>query len=621
MFKRLSTGAWIVGFAGLLLLGGALSWAAYEACWLGRCSFETVAAEAAAYAEPDAGLRVAVLRSEYTARFLAAGGNYDAHVEYWCERARKRKIPCEVISDSDLEGGLKSHRVLVLPSAVCLSEQEKSNIRAFLRDGKGVIATWATGTRDEKGDWKGWDFLRELTGADTFKSSERNAPWFVTFFGGSPLTAGMAAGSRIQVASPERLEAVTLGVDGYWSDARLFPADSALPANFQAALLHLQLERGRVVWYGFQENSAVAGGNDKALLDSTLDNSVAWAGQRPLALVEPWPFPYRAAAIFALDVREDSENAGYAADSLLKGQAKGTFFCWPETLKKNPELTHKLRRAGELAAQETPSTAPARAWMPSRFMRVESFRWRLRWAGGAWPSGFESPDGPMTPQTLRALAGGGFRYYLANAEGNSVLPTIFKVSQSLGKFHRDLRLVRLARMTDDDLHLSPLGMIGLDTQWIERRVLSDFEVVGGLGGLYVLSYHTAGLSAPQYAGVLSALAAQLRNAQTWVAAADDVASWWVARGKVSVTVSERDRGALRVTIVSRAENPIQGIVLTVYPPSNPPAGFSGAHVLPVGANNSPPPRVVPDPSNGRVKLAFGKLEPGTTYTYELKPSP
>ncbi len=615
MLKALVTHPWISGVASLLVLTAAFFGGAYEACWLGKFSVKEVRTGLAACSGVEGNLRVAILRSEYTGKFFASSGKFDADAEYWHEHLRNLKIPCDLISDARLELDLKPYRVLVLPSAVCLSKKERENIRAFLKEGKGVICTWATGTRDEEGNWEGWDFLQELTDADSFKASQRNPPWLVSFSNGNPVSAGTPSGTRIQVDSPERLEATAVAVDGYWSDTLLSPIDPALPPNFLGAVIHNQYDSGRVVWFGFQENSAVAEGSSKAILDSVLTNALAWAGQRVLGAVEPWPWGYSSAVVLALDVEQDYENASYAAHAFLRSQTKGTFFCVTSLVKRDQDLVHLLQRAGELASHGNTHEDFREPWVLAQFLRLESSRWALWRLGKTWVEGFHPPEDVANPRTIQALAGAGFHYYLASGEGlNSALPVVIEVSQSLGRLHRELKLVKLARMTDDDLHFSRLGIVGLEPNWIVKRVLSDSDIVTSLGGLYVLAYHTQGLSAPEYAGVLSQLIEQWKNRATWITTTGEVAEWWAKRSQLSVSISGgHDPSALRLTVVCQGKEPTGGAVLSIYPPS----GSSGAQVIPVGAGASAP-KVISDPSNERLKLAFGTLEPGRTYTYELK---
>jgi peptidoglycan/xylan/chitin deacetylase (PgdA/CDA1 family) len=572
-------------------------------------------AAAAATAPPGPNSRVAILRSDYTSGFLHSSMNYNAHVDYWRNLAQRVNVPSLVITDPMLENGLQSFDVLVLPSAISLSEKERSSIRAFLAAGGGVIATWATGAHDETGAWKGADFLLELTGADSLNFTERPPPWFVSFPSGKPTTAGAPGGFRVQVDSPERLEAKRLEVDGYWSDVNLFPVDAKLPANFEGALLHNSVGRGRVVWYGFQENAAVAGGDDKRMLDATLVDSLAWAGKRTLCAVDPWPAPYSAAAIFVCDVEDEFYNAAYSASALQKAQEKGTFFCVANMVKDDPDLIAKLKDAGEVASHGDLHNRFGPRRVLSQIAHLENSKWRLWQLGGGWVQGFHPPFDDFGDRTMEALAASHFRYILIGAEGNTgsngVLPEILRISQSLGWFHRDMKLVSMTRTVDDDLHFSPLGIVGLDPTWIVQRALGDFEIIHALGGMYLFCFHSQGFSAPEYVGIFPDLINEFHRSGTWIATAEGVAEWWELRSHVAVSLSNNQADGLRLVVKYTGAKPLGHVALSVFLPGQ----FHQGHILAVGA--SPPAEIAPGDVDGRLSVRLGTLQPGTISQYDL----
>jgi peptidoglycan/xylan/chitin deacetylase (PgdA/CDA1 family) len=589
----------------------------YETLWLGTISLNPQPPVVAALSLSGPECRIAILRSEYTSKFFKTAANYDAHVEYWRKLVLTINMTVDLVTDSQLEEGLQGFQILLVPSAICLSEKEKASIRDFVSKGGSAICTWATGARDETGAWKGLDFLSELTGADTFEFTPRTSPWFLTFASGNPLTAGAPEGSRVQVDSPERLEAKSPGVDGYWSDARLFPVDPNLPVNFQGALLHNAYGRGRVAWYGFQENSAVAGGNDKAILDLTLFNTLAWAGRKTLCAVNSWPALYSSASVFACDVEDKFDNAGYAANALRKAQEKGTFFCVADMVKENPDLIPQLEGAGEVAVHGDTHDPFSPAGVLSQIIRMEKARWRLWRLGGSWASGFHPPFDAFGNHTLEALAATHFHYVMLGAEGsageaNSVLPDILRVSQSSRWFHRNLDLVRLTRTMDDDLHYSPLGIVGLNPSWIAQRALADFEIIHGLGGLYIFAFHSQGFSAPEYVGIIPVLIEQFHRSKTWIATAEEVADWWQSRSHVLVSVSEKGTNVIRLTVKYGGAKPLDNAALTVYPSGD----SAPAHVTPVGAPTATA-EIIPDTDNGHLSLRLGRLDPGMTYQFDL----
>ncbi len=606
---------WIAVGALAVLLAAGIAFAAYQSFLIGEISIAEDTRHSALRVQGDSAPRIAILRSEATAQFLRSGASYEAHPQYWQKLLGSAGQSTEMISDAQLEEDLIRYRVLVLPSAVCLNQKQRAAIRGFLRRGNGVVATWITGTRDQRGEWKGWDFLQELTGADAVEVSERPAPWFVSFTAGSALTAGLPAASRAQVVSPERASATALRVDGYWSDYRLFPAEEKLPANFQGSLLHREWPQGgRVAWLGFQENSAVAEGPDRAIIDALLLNVIAWTAGETLVEVANWPAPYSSAVLPAMNVELTSENANYAAESLLKTESRGTFYCVAREVRDNANLLQNLRRAGEVAAR---GWSGGQLEPTNRFrMAYELFASRrtLRAKTGQEVSGFLPPFEKLPGRALPALAAAGYRYYLTGAAGNSVLPQIMLVSQKWGPLCRQRQLVRLVRVGDDDLSLSPLGLTGLDQDWIVQRLSADADIVSSLGGLYVLSFHTQGLSTPEYVPVLTRLIKSWQGNSVWLARGDELSRWWLQRSHLTVAASNRS-GAIQLKVEYGGGEPMAGATVNIYP-----GGDAGKLTLSPVQQGIPQPSLRLDPEHGRLQVRFPRLAQGRFF-YELRRQP
>jgi hypothetical protein len=235
--------------------------------------------------------------------------------------------------------------------------------------------------------------------------------------------------------------------------------------------------------------------------------------------------------------------------------------------------------------------------------------WRL---SGRGVSGFHPPDDIYDQRTLRALAGARFRYYQVGPEGNSVLPQRVRVAQRLERFERERELVRLARMTHDDRGLSSLGLTGLEHDWIVQRIDYDAGIVRALGGLYILSMHSQGLSAPEYVDVLTPLVERWRSHTVWLATAGEVADWWQRRERLSVLATDWKDDSFRLTVHSAAQEPLEDVSLTFYPPT----GLQAAEV--VARGEASPARIEPDPEADRFRLVVSRLEPDRAHQYEIK---
>lgn len=602
----------IAAFLAVLLLasGGVFLFQAY---WPQHISVAEVPQKAAVvFKRSDAG-RIAILRSETTAQFLHSGTGYEAHPQYWRDLLTQAGWASELISDDQLTTDLSPYSALVLPSAICLSDKQQNAIRAFLEQGHGVVATWTTGTRNGKCEWVGWQFLEEITGADAFEIPERPAPWYVSFAAANPITVGVPAGSRVQLESAERVSATASAVDAYWSDYRLFPVDSKLPAEFLGSVLHNQLQRkGRVVWLGFQENAAVAAGPDKRILDAVLLNAAAWAKADVLVGVDPWPAPYSGAVLMALNLKTDADNARYAAETLLRNHVQGAFYCDADHLRNSPALLEELREAGEIGSQGG-QDAPVNNQRPWQlWYHLLRLRWQLKKISRYQIAGFSPSYERLPNAAIPGLRASGYRYYLAGGEGNTVLPQVLSVAAKWGRLSRQWPLLRLVRMGDDDLSLSPLGLTGLDQDWIVQRVQADADVIAALGGLYVFGYHSQGLSAPEYSNVLARLVQNWQAKRAWIATGTDLTNWWLRRQQLSVAASTADKGAVRLTVNYTGRDPIHGVVLSIYCPAETPT-FTVATAIPSGAQ----PELMVDAGRQRVQLRLPRLAAGT-YSYELR---
>lgn len=111
----------------------------------------------------------AVLVSEQTRQFYAHGGI----MERWLSHAlgiyrvgMEEHLPLTLITELDLKPEvLGRHRVLVLPNAACLSDEQVRVIREWVLAGGGLVATCETSLCDEMGNSRGDFAMRDLFGA------------------------------------------------------------------------------------------------------------------------------------------------------------------------------------------------------------------------------------------------------------------------------------------------------------------------------------------------------------------------------------------------------------------------------------------------------------------------
>jgi hypothetical protein len=182
-----------------------------------------------------------------------------------------------------------------------------------------------------------------------------------------------------------------------------------------------------------------------------------------------------------------------------------------------------------------------------------------------WPEGLLARKA-SSEQSALATARSGFAFYLLEGAGGRGRPTVWRAVHGWGPWRRHFDVVGFARLGDDDLGLSPLGVSGLEPDWIHRRLRDDFEVVSALGGLYLLSFHTQGLGSPEHVATLGRLVQEFGARGAWVAGPAELAAWSRARAGLGLLADATGVGRVRLTLQVSPERPLQPVAVDVHPP-------------------------------------------------------
>jgi hypothetical protein len=112
----------------------------------------------------------ALLVSEQTRQFYAAGQvmeRFLAHALGVFRVGCEEHLPITLITDLDLRGErLEPYKVLILPNAAALSDDQVKTIRDFVRNGGGLVATCESSLFDELGHPRANFALADLFGVD-----------------------------------------------------------------------------------------------------------------------------------------------------------------------------------------------------------------------------------------------------------------------------------------------------------------------------------------------------------------------------------------------------------------------------------------------------------------------
>jgi peptidoglycan/xylan/chitin deacetylase (PgdA/CDA1 family) len=455
---------------------------------------------------------------------------------------------------------LPAAELLVIPAAVCLDEAEREAIRGRVEQGGHLLVTWALGARDENCNWLGFDYLRELAGAQTAGTLEGEPPNYLVVPHGSVVAAGLPPGSRLELY-PEPWITLRAGASNvFWSDWALNPLSAPEGGVGGGAIARTTPSGTRFVWFGYRLDVA-ARPRDQRLLERLAQNAALWAAGHLVAEVDPWPSGYRAAMAVTQDAEHNFRNSRRLAEGLSEIGVPVTFFVVTQLAREHPELAGLLAAAGELGSHSVDHRqVGGRVW-GAQLAGVNRARADIAGWSGERPLGFRPPRELFDSLTLEAWRRSGGLYVAASNGARSAAPEIFDV--------RSGRVVVLPRVVDDDYTIIVTrGQTRPDS--LRAAFVTGLEKMRLLGGLSLLTTHTQLIdSRHRVEAVASAVQAARDAGDVWLARTGEIAEWWLGRSDLELTVRERaDRSAI-LNVRNNGTSPVASAWLHVYLPEEP----------------------------------------------------
>ncbi len=418
--------------------------------------------------------------------------------------------------------------VVVVPAAPCLSEDEMDALESHLQSGGSLVSNWAVGARDERCAWNGWQAVGRLTGAGDVRELAVREALYLTVPAGTPLSAGLDPGTRIEFIPEAPLALYLPGPRVYWSDWALNPAPDESGGQADVAALSSRTDAGgRTSWFGFRLSQA-ATPRDSLNMERLVTNGLLWAAGLAAASPAPWPGGSRAALVLVEDVEAEYSNSVAMAALLLEEEAPGTFFPVSQLVLEDGGLAAQLRAAGEVGSQ-TSDHQPLMG-LPLREQRVRLRRsWgEIRGWTGVSPGGLRPPEEVFDANTLEAWADAGGSYVLAVNQARSGSPEMHRVDNG--------EIVLLPRLIKDDYNVF-VQEGAFRTHRLTTAFLEGIGKMRVMGGLAVVAVHTQIIGAGSRLDALRAVLSTARAQDDWwIAQAGDVAEWWARRAEVRVTM-------------------------------------------------------------------------------------
>lgn len=536
---------------------------------------------------------------------------FDA-VRQWEIALTEAGIPFRVIGDQDLTPEIASHStVLVLPSAVCISDAQRAAIRSLSKAGVGIVASGALGVRDATCAWRGWDFLTSITGVQKPVAAPATQGAFAIFRGGQYFSEAVPAGFRLELPKQELIYGTVRSPDVYRSDGRLRPAIGDAPEEVALAS-HGVYEAARMVWLGFKETLIEGSGKDqRAALNQYMSHSVLWAGRQPIATFANWPNRSRAAVVLAESI-EGPESATPAATVLRQERVSATYLLTSSKARTASAALRYLKENGEIASGGDTSDAFAEQDSGSQTARLVKARAELERLGSAPILGFDPPQQVWDEATVDALRTAGYSYYFDRSDFQRAVPQLLIAKEETKWFlpPREVELARISTSGATDMEVIARyrrpGALGPD---LADGFVKDFRLTEFVGGLYTLSFRSDLLGAAENTHILRSVVRTMKADRAWITSGEQLTSWWSQREKVKVESRMISPTRIRIAVTNRSNRPMLNASVQVYLPRRPKI----ARVVPVMLDKMTPHSEIVDGGDDVLRLEFPSLKPELSY--------
>lgn len=503
--------------------------------------------------------------SRQTTQYLAqAGGNYDVLLKPWRDYFKQRgRAFREIQNLQDLSNQPGS--VVILPSAIALNDAERTQIANFQSRGGAVLATWASGSRDGTGTWRGWQFMATLGFHVVDQISTKAADRQMVFRGETPLTLDQPAGQRVWMTnSSEPLLRITGGMIAAqfanWS--RDMPDDQ----RRDGAALYTEGTNSRAVAFAFSESSWEAAPVPiHQLIDSTLD----WLQRRPSLALASWPDGKLAAQIIEMDTEQDFGNGALFSQMMQNRRLPMTFFVVTSVALQHPDALRAYAASGEIGYHGDVHDRFKGESALEQKTRLTTMQQQLRSllpASKDTAIGFRAPYESYDATTERQMRDKGIQYHVAGPNRSDAQLPLFVKMPDVAPADELLVIPRTQR---DDLNLladarAPDAVTG--------KLLADLTSTVANGGLGLLSVHSQNFAtgsslAQAMPAYLDQVAKDSRAGVLWTASAADINHWWRERQRIRIAASVIRGQRLEMNITVTGDKPVKGATIDVFLPT------------------------------------------------------
>jgi hypothetical protein len=551
--------------------------------------------------------KVVLYDSINTQRYLDQG-NLDSKYgpQVWEVFLKKYKIPYQIATTAAQLKAIASG-VLVLPSSVALSMQERQAIIDFRARGGSVLSTWLTGVRDERGVWQGFNFMQTVLDTkvlgDTSADKDDN---FLMPNGDSPISNSLPAGRRVWL---ERVKHwYPLRLNGSQDAAHIMDWSRTFDPEKSTAVIVFDerpisaLQGSRIAVLGYPERLWQSANPEH--LEAINHNALSWLLRLPSVYKAAWPAPYLSAMALTIDAAEVvSAPDMMLADLIESIGARATYYSVGDHAPKSAKNLIALQSRGHELAYMGDTFAGFKGQASAiQAARLEKMRLRFKESGIAIPAnaGFHAPTESYDKTTESLLLQGGFGHYVAFMDSTESRLPFIATTIPAGK--GDAPTVVLPRTQRGPEDATEEGDVddGL------KSFFSELTLAQKMGGLSVVRLPTQSLlPIEEWNKVVDDL--KNRKEQMWMATGSQIAQWWLDRERVFPSIEgSASAPELKVEITGATATKQEIFALINLP-------ISGATLTLASADTQNPSDIVPKTyaiDRWRSGVSLAGLSPG-----------
>jgi hypothetical protein len=241
------------------------------------------------------------------AQLMTLGTDPTTSMRIWENYFRVNKISFARISGAADLNRVTPSGVLLLPSAVVLSEPEQQAVLQWRNRGGSVLSTWLTAAHSEAGAPVGDAFMRDVLDVQVAGNTQGEADdTFMIVHGDNPVTHRLPAGTRVWLERvPKQLP---LRLVGKQEAAQIMSWSRGFDAQKPSGLLAFNERKmpsgaySRTVTLGYPEQNWLR--SDPKHLNAIHEGVLSWLWRRPDVYLGAWPYPFQSGFLVAVQAGE-----------------------------------------------------------------------------------------------------------------------------------------------------------------------------------------------------------------------------------------------------------------------------------------------------------------------------